>query len=163
MSVSLTVGMKMTAVETLETNVPAAATNGKTVTHSAFNKTDTVLTASTTPPVTKPSYSQPALSGGAYTINLAALSGVNGATVDLTGLKVQAIKIKNNGANVMSFTEGASNGYALLGASFLFAVQPGQEIMILGNDATPDVAAGDRTIDVTGTGSQSFDLAVVAG
>lgn len=163
MSVSLTVGMKVTSVETLETNVPAAPSNGKSVTHSAFNKTDATLTSVTTPPVTKCSYSQPALSTGAYTINLAALTGVNGATVDLTGLKVQAIKVKNNGANVMSFTEGASNGYALLGASFLFAVQPGQEIMLYGNDATPDVASGDRTIDVTGTGSQSFDLVVVAG
>lgn len=163
MPVSLTVGMKITSVETISANVPAAATNDKTITHSGFNKPDTTLNASSTPPVTKCSYSQPALSGGAYTINLAALTGSNGVAVDLTGLKVQAVKIKNNGANPMTFTEGASNGYALLGTTFLFTVQPGQEIMLLGNDATPDVAAGDRTIDVTGTGTQSFDLAVVAG
>lgn len=162
MAVSVTHESKVTVVETLATNVPAAATNGKAVTHTGFNRSH-AMNASSTPPATKCSFSQPALSGGAVTINLAALTGTNGATVDLTGLKVQSITIKNNGANVMSFTEGASNGYALLGASFLFALQPGQEITLYGNDATPDVAAGDRTIDVTGTGAQSFDLGVVAG
>jgi hypothetical protein len=163
MSVAVTYAVTVTTVETLETSVPAASANGKAVTHSGFNRTSTALTSSTTPPVTKCSYMQPALSAGAYTINLTTLTGTNGATVTMSGLKVQVLKIKNNGANVMSFTEGASNGYALLGASFLFALQPGQEITLYGNDATPDVAAGDCTIDVTGTGTQSFDLAVIAG
>jgi hypothetical protein len=126
------------------------------------------LTASTTPPVTKPASFQVTLSSGAATINLAALTGITGnETVDTTGLKIQAVKFRNKStnANVISITEGASNGHPLLGASFLFALQPGMSCLILNEtaDSGTDVASADRTWDVAGTGSQILEVTLLAG
>ena len=84
-------------------------------------------------------------------------------TIDGTGLKVQAFRVKNLGANTMTFTVGASNGYDLAGAGFSVALAQNQHFTLYGNDATPDIASGDRTIDVAGTGSQTFECSIVMG
>lgn len=164
MSVALTYASTLTAVETLETNVPAAQSNLKSVTHSGYN-TSASLTGATAVPVTKCAYFEQALSSGSATINLAALAGTNGATVDLTGLKVQAIKFKAKAANAnpITLTEGASNGYELAGNGWTVVLKAGQEFVFYGNEQTPDVASGARTIDLSGTGSQSVEVSVVAG
>ena len=63
----------------------------------------------------------------------------------------------------ITVTEGASNGYALLGSSFTFDVEPGQSVMIYGNDATPVIAAADAEIDLSGTGAETLDTHIILG
>ncbi len=163
MSVTAEYIANVTVRETIETNVPAAASNGANVIHSGFNKTET-LTASTTIPVTKTASFQKALSSGTATIDLTSLTGSNGATVVGTGLKVQIAKFANPTGNAsIGLTFGASNPYNLLGAAFQFTLLAGQEITLYGNDATPDVGSGAKNIDLVGTGTQVLNCIIVLG
>ncbi len=151
---------KITVTETFS---EAIATDN-TATFAALNQTGT-LTASSTVPATKHATFDFPMTAGSATINLAALTGVNSDEVVVgTGLKVQALKFTNKptNANAITIAEGAANGYALMGA-FTITLQVGQSVLFLGNDAAPDVAAGDRLLDITGTGSQVLQVHVVLG
>jgi hypothetical protein len=74
---------------------------------------------------------------------------------------VQFIRIKNLGAAAMTFAEGASNGLALACGSIV--VPAGGIVQFFLNDAAPDIAAADRTIDVTGTGTDTAEVTIIAG
>ncbi len=164
MSVKLEYTTNLTATEVLETNTVSSAAASRTVKHTLLNKAAT-LQASTTPPVSKVAAFEQALTAGAATIDLTALTGTNGAAVDGTGLKVQAIKItaKATNANVITITKGASNGYALAGADFSVALAAGQEFVLFGNDAAPDIASDAKTLDLAGTLAQAVQVIVVMG
>lgn len=165
MSVTLTYAATGTVAEVIENNdISFSNTANKTVTHSALNQSGT-LTGATTPPVTKVAIFNQALTGGAATIDLTAVPGTNGATTALNGLKVQYLFVKANAenANPITLTEGASTGYELAGNGWTVVLQPGQWFTFFGNDATPDVDSGAKTIDLSGTGSQSVDIEIVAG
>lgn len=164
MSVTLAYDSNLTVVETLEANVPAASSANRRVTHSLFNTTK-ALNAATVPPVTKIAAFNKALVAGAATIDLTALLGTNGATVDGTGLKVVAFKAKAPAANAneITLTEGAVDGYALAGATFKIGVKPGQEVTFYGDDDAPVIAGADKTIDMAGTGVQTLDIEIVMG
>jgi hypothetical protein len=161
MAVSASYSLRCDVNETLATNVPAAET--PVIIHGQFSSTGT-LNATSTPPATKMAAQTISLTAGAVTIDLTALTGTNGATVDGTGLKVQILKLKNRSSNaVMTFGEGASNGYEALGNAWTLKLLAGQEIEMFLNDAAPDIASGAKTIDVAGTGTESFDFIVVMG
>ncbi|HUS40967.1 MAG TPA: hypothetical protein VMX74_16050 [Pirellulales bacterium] len=164
MSVSVSYESKVNTVETITTSVPAISSANNSVTHDGYNTSDR-LTATTTPPATKCAYMLKALSGGAATIDLTDLIGANGVTVDGTGLKVQVMKFKasTGNANAITVTFGASNPYALKGASFAFDLKAGQEDTFYANDATPDISALACEIDLSGTGSQSLQVSIVMG
>jgi hypothetical protein len=160
MAVSLTYAGVAQVAETLASGVDGATS--PTITHSAFDDTGT-LNATSTPPATKCVVKIIPLVAGAATINLTTITGTNGLAQDSTGLKVQYFRVKNLGANTMTFTVGASNGYNLAGAGFSVALEQNQWFVLYGNDATPDVAAADCTIDVAGTLVQTFELTLVTG
>lgn len=164
MTVAVTYASKCSVVETLPNNTNSAPDNTRKVTHTNFNS-EASLSASSTPPVTTVAAFEQLLTAGAATINLAALTGTNGASVNMTGLKVQVLKIKAKAtnANPISVAVGASNGYDLAGSDFKVTLSPGQEFLFYGNEATPDVAAGERTLDLAGTGTQGADVIIVAG
>lgn len=162
-TVSLTYASKLTGLQTFTGEQISSGDN--TITHSGLNS-EATYTASTSVPVTKVAEGTVTLSSGTGSIDLTALPGITAdETVDMTGLKVQFIKFTAPAANanVVNVAEGASNGYALLGASFTLGLLPGQELLVSANDAAPDVASGDRILDITGTGSQELDYAVYAG
>lgn len=159
MSVTTSWRLTVDTNETLSTEVDASTS--PVVTHAGFS-TNGTMSASTSPPATLVSYETITLSTGA-TIDLTALTGTNGIAVDGSGLKVQLFKIKNNGAAAMTFSEGASNGYALLGAAWSLILLAGQEMLVQLNDAAPDIAGADAEIDVTGTDTQEFELSIVMG
>lgn len=159
MAVSILAAFLAQITETLS-NVDGAS--NPTIYLSAFDDTYQ-LDASTTPPVTKCVVDVIPLVAGAYTIDLTTIQGTNGTAQDMTGLKVQFFRFKNLGANDMTITFGASNPYNLLGSAFVVVVKAGQQFMFYGNDATPDVGAGAKNIDVTGTLVQEFELTIVAG
>lgn len=160
MSVVAQIVMKAKVTETLEAN--ASSLSDAQVVHSAFDHTVTIQSDSAVP-ATKVSAAVVALSTGTKTLDLTALTGTNGATVDATGLKLQVWKLKNLGANDMTFADGASNGYAALGTDFSFILKPNQQAMFYLPDNAPDVGSGAKTIDVTGTGSQTFQNLMVFG
>lgn len=108
-----------------------------------------------------------ALTAGAYTIDLTALPDVNGATTTLTGKKVRALFFENLGAANMTFAKGASNGLDCLSGSWSMVLLPGERRCIdLGGVSTgsiADISGSNKTIDVTGTGTQEFDFGVIVG
>ena len=162
MSVSLTYASNVTVSEVLTGNTDSLTEAKRTVTHDQFN-TAASLSSTSTPPVTKVANFVQALSGGTATIDLTSLTGTNGASVDGSGLKVQAFKMKNLGANTMSITFGAANPYNLAGADFKVNLLTNQEWTFYGNDATPDVAGGAKDMDLAGTTTQTCEISIVMG
>ncbi len=158
MSVSVSYGFKLTTKETLTSGVPDVSS--PIINHTLYDEA-AVLNAASTPAATKCAFFLLTLSGGTATINLASLTGSGGATIDGTGLRVQCLRVKNLGANAMTFAEGASNGIALAIGTFI--VPPSGVSQFYFNDASPDIASGDRTIDVTGTTTQTAEISIVLG
>ena len=114
--------------------------------------------------ITKAVIFEQALSAGAATVDLTALTNVIGESETFLGLKVQAIHFLNPVGNaVMTISEGASNGYELMGNAFTFKLLAGQELIFRGFEATPDVASGAKTIDIAGTGTEELQIIIVAG
>jgi hypothetical protein len=157
MAVSGRYNFVMNATETLTAGTPAAA--DATVVHSGYDET-AILDADSTPPFTKVSYFLVTLVAGVYTIDLTALTGANGA-VDGTGLKVQAIRVKNLGDNAMTFAAGASNGINI-GVGTITVPADGIA-MFYCPEAGQDIAAGDRTIDVAGTLVETAEVSIWMG
>jgi len=167
-TVSAAYAMTVSAVETLATDVAGNEginSTNNTVLHNAFNISGT-LTAATTPPVTTVASFTQALAGGTATIDLNALPGTNASTISLVGLKIQLIIIKSvaANANTIAFAPHGTHPYLLFGTGNEIDLMPGQQIMMFGNDAAPDVAldSADQFL-VTGTGSQELDIIIVAG
>lgn len=160
MAVTVSLIDSITIQETLASGVEGSTS--PIVVYEAYNESRT-LSASSTTPATKVVSRLIALTAGAYTIDLTTITGANGLAQDGTGLKLQLLRIKNLGAAVMTFTVGASNGYNVAGAGFSVALLTNQKMTLDLYDASPDIASGDRTIDVAGTGTQTFQLTLVMG
>lgn len=129
---------------------------------------DLALTSSTTPPVTKHGGGELTMSTGTGSIDLTAVPGLTSEeTVVGTGLKLQALKLRNKStnANIITVAKGASNGYGLDASATDWDVtlSPGQEVTFYLDDAAPDIASGARILDVTGTGSQVLEYHAVMG
>ena len=162
MSVTLSYSSKISVSETLETNVPAATDKG--VTHTGYDTTAT-LNATSTPAATKFAAFEKALSTGTATIDLTALVGTNGAAVDGSGLRVQAIKFRNKStnANVMTLSKGASNGYDGLGASASITLSPGGEVLLLLKGAGAVIGGTNKNLDLAGTLTQVAEIGIILG
>lgn len=161
MSITLNYAAKLEAKETLEGNTDALSATTRIVTWNAYDEAAT-YTGATTPAVSKIAEKLIALVAGALTIDLTALAGysANGGTVDATGLKLQFMRVKNLGANAMTFATGGANGYNFGGP---VTVQPGGLVLIAGNSGLPAVAAGVKNIGVTGTGTQTAEVTLIFG
>lgn len=161
MSVSVTYATTCTVVETLPNNTGSAADNKRRITHDEYNESGT-LNSGTTPPATDHAQFLLTLTAGAATIDLRNLTGTNGAAVDGNGKKPQIIRIKNLGANPMTFSKGASNGHNAFTTDGT-TVQPGGHIQVFTNDNTEDISGTTKTWDVAGTGSQTAEVTIVLG
>ncbi len=161
----VTIQMKMKSVETLDTGVDAVATD-PTQTHE-YGDSNVTLNASSTPVATQTWSETMALSGGAKTIDLTAL--VVGdcllTAIDMTGEKVQAWHLKNTGSNAMTFKPGVSNPYDFLGdENGQVTLGPGGTLeQRYETEYLEDVDATHKTIDITGTGSEEFEIMLVSG
>lgn len=127
---------------------------------------DGQMTPTTTPAVTKVYSATRALSGGALTIDLTSMTGPDGLTITFDGLEVQLVKILATSTNTGSLRVkiGASNGYRIFGNSTsdatLFA---GGCIMCFQNNGGQAVSSTTKTIDFSGTGTDGFQILIVAG
>jgi len=162
-AVSVTYASTITIAETLPNNTGSAADASRIVTHNQYNESGT-YTAATTPPVTLQASFLQALSAGAATIDLRALTGTNGASVDGNGLKVQMVRVKNLGANALTVKSGASNGHTgFFTATTGTIIPPGAHMQLFTNDNGDDIDATHKTWDLTGTGAQTSEWTIVMG
>lgn len=167
MSVAVALSGVLSVVETLETNIAFADATAKKITHNGLNQSVTMNSGST-PPATLVSAYEKAMSAGTATIDLTALpqsGGLAGSTASATGLKLQALLVKNKSTNTgaITITKGGSNGYQLAGATFTIVLKPGQWFLFFGNDLADDVGSGAKNIDISGTGSEVLQIVGVFG
>ena len=162
MATTATINLGLNIKKTLDSNVAGITTPD--LNYDKLN-TSKALTSSTTPAVSNGSKQSIALSSGAKTIDLTALTDANGASISLSGLKLVAVQIENPAANAnnMTFAPGSANGCNFMGASGQVTLSPGQSIEIYNHTGGPTIGSGIKNIDVTGTGSQAFYFGVVAG
>jgi hypothetical protein len=131
--------------------------SGRNVIHSQFDESQTP------PEAAIYSGNVYALDTGARTIDLRDIYTVGGGSGDGNGMKLQGFFFKNLGANPMTIAAGASNGYSPLGASGEATIPPSGWIAAYFADASADVSGTVKTIDVSGTGSQTFEFAAILG
>jgi hypothetical protein len=164
MAVTITPEVRLTAVESY---APASAEE-IAVQHNKFNQSGSRWNATSVPPVSMVSYQTYALVTGSKTIDLTAILNFLAVSQNGTGLKVQSVIFVNPAGNAtMNIAPGGSNPYPLFGT--------GNDIDVPGNatvnswiafgfpEGLPDVASGAKTITVTGTGTQTFNLGIVLG
>lgn len=154
---------KVTVVPTYEGVYVSGSDN--TITVNGLDESET-YTDSTDVPVSKHAEGRKALSSGAATLDLTALPGQTAdETVNGTGLKVQLMKLRNKATNANDITvsKGASNGHTLFGSSWELTLKPGQSVTFAGDEAGPDVASNNKTVDLAGTGSQELEYLFVFG
>lgn len=159
MSLSASYDFGLSVRETPTVGVDAVSNPIVTYSFAAADR----LNATSTPVATKQYADTVALTAGAATIDLTAMTGFGGAAITFSGLKVQLFKFRNNGANAMTIGEGASNGYEMLGNAWSIVVPPGGIVMLYMPESAPDVGGSAKTIDVAGTLVQEFDVHIVAG
>lgn len=164
MSVAVTSSMALVVDETLETNVALLDPADKKIRHKL--SASRTLNATSTPPGTKVVSGEIAMTAGAATLDLRAIAGANGASQDLNGLKVQEIILesKAGNANPITIVGGAANGYLVFGtAGKVTLAAAGDAAHLLFNDSLPDVDATHKTLDISGTGTQTLQYIIVAG
>lgn len=157
MSVSAAYVGQLTVTETITTGIADVLSSNNVVIHGGWNKSITITGTVTASFVVT-------LSTGAFTVDLTSLTGTNGASVSLSGLKVLAFLVSVPGTNANAFTiaKGASNGYQLKGSSWSETFQPGDHMVYYPTNAQT-VGGSAKTIDCSGTGSQTCQIVVVGG
>jgi len=163
-SYSSSVSLALNTTETFDATVmPFVNSGANAVVHTGIDLTQT-LNATSSPAISKMAAGQKAMIAGVATIDLTAVTH-NGAAVDMTGLKMAVWKFRNpsTNANNITITKGAANGYTIGGGTFTVTLKPGQQwahYFFTGGDS---VAAGVKTIDISGTGTQALDYEFIAG
>lgn len=118
-------------------------------------------------PATKTWFDDVELSAGTLTLDLTALTRTNLPTVDLTGLKVQFIKVKADSTNTAGVivADHATTGYLIFGdASGQVTLLAGMEVLLLGNDQLADVSASVKQLLITSSDPDAkFAIEIVAG
>jgi hypothetical protein len=127
----------------------------------------TTLNAASTPAATQVWSDRASLTAGAATIDLTALARANLSALDLTGLKVQVILIRNLSTNTgtLEIDVGAANGYNILGSATSEAVLPvGGFLFAYLPEGTPDVSGTASDIDLVSADTDAtYDVLIVAG
>lgn len=147
MSVTASIQLALSVLESLSVGVPDVSSGASPIRHDQFNVGPKTLNASTTPPAQQVASLQLT---GTQTIDLTALAGTNGATVNGTGQKVQAVLITNKSSNTGSMTvaPGGANGYQLLGANAV-TLPLGGTICLDAGGNTPAIDATHKTLTFT--------------
>lgn len=137
------------------------------IVNEAFNRSETALTPTSTPAVSRVSYVTYTISAGIADIDLTALSASQDV-IDGTGLKVQAIIVRNKGTAVMTLCDqAAANKYDLLGAGNDMIVPAyatlNPWLIFVAPEQLPDIAAGVKTIRISGTNTDTVDVGIALG
>lgn len=139
-----------------------AANNPPTI--SAMPNLGVSLGPGTTPAVTAAALQTFSFTAGAVTIDLTSLTGMNGAAVSLSALKGRGVVIYNPVGNAsITVAKGASNGYTGLGSAFSIVIPAGGWFVFYDGGNGVAVSGSDKTLDVTGSGVQSFYAGLAGG
>ena len=165
MSVEATYDLKLKVVESLDLSSDLASTPD--VTFQTDTNVSGQLTATSTIPATKVWGDTRSLTAGTDTIDLTALTGPLGSTVDFTGLKVQLVKIVGAAANtaVLVVQQGDTNPYLIFNTTGR-AIDVGIDgaYMQKWKDSLADVSSTVKTIKVTSSDTDaSYEILLVAG
>ena len=154
--------MRPSILETLTSGVAGAS--DKNILHDQY-KTEATLNATSTPAISQVSSFLATLSGGALSVDLTALTGAGGAALDLSGLKVQGLYLEvSAGDSPMTFVTGASNGYDFGGlATWSVTLTAGESAMFFWNETSDDVSGTDKIMDISGTGTDTCEICIIAG
>lgn len=161
-AVEVTYVSSMTVTETVDVDTELSLDADSIIIHDQLNTSDTFNAGSATP-VTVVMARTLALSAAALTIDLTALPGSNGGTIDATGLRLQLMKIKSTATASLTFSIGAADPYTGLGVGFTITLLPGMEFTFFGNELATEISSGAKDIDVAGTGVEDFDIIIVCG
>lgn len=151
------------AITTTETLTNDDLNANTSLLHSGYDVTPT-LNAASTPDVTAAAYQTFAMVAGAKTIDLTNLL-LQAAVITLTGKKPRALLITALAANAGNTTiaKGASNGYDGLGSAFSITLEPGMSVAVYFSTQGNAVGSGNKTLDVSGTGTDSVQFSAIAG
>lgn len=145
-TVSVHAEFDVTTTETLAT-VTAPASSRRVLSHNAFDAS-LELNASSTPPSTHAGYENP--SGSSGSIDLTALVTADGVK-DTSGKRLRILRVKNmNAAGNVTIAVGASNGYAIGGATI--TLTPGEIFQRYFVSALTVVDGTHKTLDWTNAG-----------
>lgn len=158
-TISATQRFSLSVAETFtEDEMPAAGS--RTVINNQFNSTKK-LNATSTPPGTK---AWAAKFTGDQSIDLTALTRSVGPTVDASGLKLQMLLLNNlSESATLTIVEGAANGYAINGASGAYLLPPEAKIQSYFADALAEIDGTHKTLDITITAGQQYEIQLVFG
>lgn len=159
-SVAVTIAQLLSVVETID-DASLGSNNG--VTHSVYQKAQTVLNSASTPGVSQVVSTLVTLTGGAKTLDLESLSSLNEGVKNMTGLTLVALYMKasDDNANPISIEPGATNGYDLFGSDFKVSLDAGDSVLLYSEDNNDAVAGTDKDIDFAGVDTQSAELTMV--
>lgn len=168
MTIKLDYEAKLTIDEVLELGLDHV--EDPTVVHTLGDDAGTMSDAGTTPTATKVFSGEVTLVAAAATLDLTALPGPSGTTIDMTGLRVQAVKLKTPDSNTakMKVKEGAATPYNLFGA----VTADGDQVTLppetvygpfVHKNTTEVVAAGKKNIDFAGVGTEKISVIIAAG
>lgn len=122
------------------------------------------LDAASSLPVSKAWADKRTLTAGVDTIDLTSLTGPFASSIDLTGLRVQIMRITADKSNsedlVVKF--GASNPYPIFGAAGTVNIPPGGALLMLFNAKLALVAASVKDIDVSSADATAVYRVVLA-
>lgn len=157
-TVSARVGLQFN-LTTQYSAVESPSTGQFDVPHSAFNKSVSFNPTSTPPGSAV--YSEELTSS--QTLDLTALARTLEDTMDLSGLKLQALLLNNlSTANTVVLADTGANTY-VVNAGAAITVQPGASIALVLNDKLTDVDATHKVLTLTATAGQKFQLAMLFG
>lgn len=100
------------------------------------------------------------LTAGAASVDLAALTRTGRTALDITGKRVLGYRVDNMGTAAITLATGATNGYAIGDG---IVVGPGGSVQNWHETGFGTVDATHDSIDVAGTGTDSFRLALWVG
>lgn len=161
MAFSLSYLSRIQITDEFDGSGPVAAGNLR---YGGYDRQSTIRSDAVAPavPVTKFAYFEQALTAGAATIDLTAMTHNEGGTVDGTGLKVQFARftapLDNEAA--ITITPDVTDGYTVTDEHVL---QPGQSAMYELAEEAADIASGAKNIDLAGTGTDSLLCTIVMG
>jgi len=129
--------------------------------HSAFNQAQT-LNADSTPPVTK---KYAAELTGTQTLDLTAAADPELGTLDMSGLKLQAMLVVNlSTTDNLVVEDGAANPYQVNAGDTIVIEEGGENfaLMYFGGKLA-DVAAGAKNLKFTAAPGESYQVILVFG
>lgn len=132
------------------------------VSYNQFYTRET-LTGSSTPSVDSLTALTQSLSSGAATIDLTTVPALVGnQSMSGKSLRVFYAMADSENAGEISIQTGATNGYAAFGSSGKFTLGAGDSVMIR-LSTTNTVDGTHKTIDLSGTGTDSIDIQMLFG